>query len=74
MSNRRLLRSGLYDCGYVTVKPDHRFRVNPRLTADFDNGRSCYNLTGAQVWVPEEPELRPDPRALEWHADTRYLG
>lgn len=77
VTNGLLLRSDihrLYDCGYVTVTPDHRFRVSRRLKADFDNGRSYYHLAGERVWVPEDPELRPDPRALEWHADARYLG
>src|SRR6185369_266324 len=41
LDNGLLLRTDvnrLFDAGYVTVNPDGRFLVSPRLKDDFDNG------------------------------------
>jgi putative restriction endonuclease len=78
VDNGLLLRSDihtLFDRGYVTVTPDYRFRVSPRLRADWSNGRVYYALDGADISrsLPGEAERRPARPALEWHADTIFL-
>jgi putative restriction endonuclease len=77
VDNGLLLRSDihtLFDRGYVTVTPDHRFRVSWRLRDEWHNGRVYYELDRRNVWVPEDARYRPSLEALEWHADTVFLG
>ena len=76
IANGLLLRSDihrLFDQGYVTVKPEHRFEVSRRLKEDFENGRSYYPLHGKMIHVPALPEERPDPAALAWHNSKWFL-
>lgn len=75
--NGLLLRADvhrLFDRGYVTVTPDYRFRVSPRLEHEFHNGRVYYQLEGTEIWLPERPEDRPDPMRLERHNDEVFLA
>ena len=77
VDNGLLLRSdihALFDQGYVTVTPDHRFRVSRRLKADFDNGEPYYPLSGNRIWLPGRNEDQPGREFLEWHAETVYRG
>jgi putative restriction endonuclease len=77
IDNGLLLRSDihrLFDRGYVTVTPDHRFLVSRRLKDDFENGEPYYPLSGRQIWLPKAAELRPRREFLEWHADTLFNG
>jgi len=39
----------LFDSGYVTVTPEHRFEVSRRIREEFDNGKHYYALQGAHV-------------------------
>jgi putative restriction endonuclease len=65
----------LFDAGYVTVTPGHRFLVSRRLREDFENGRGYYQLDGQGLLVvPDRPETRPSADALEWHANHIYRG
>ena len=76
VSNGLLLRSDvhtLFDRGYVTITPDLKFRVSPRLKDDWQNGKIYYQLDGQPIHVPKDPSHRPDGRQLEWHADTVFL-
>ena len=76
-SNGLLLRSDvhrLFDDGYVTVDRHLRFRVSSRLKKDFDNGEEYRRYAGQQLWVPASADDRPDPKLLEWHADTVFRG
>ena len=73
--NGLLLRSDihrLYDRGYVTVTPDHRFRVSGRLKTDFDNGEPYYPLEGKEIYLPSDLANRPHQDFLEWPADTVF--
>lgn len=77
IDNGMLLRSDvhtLFDRGYVTVTPHHRFRVSRQLRDKFHNGAYYYSFDGNEVWLPERRQDRPDPEALEWHADTLFRG
>jgi len=64
----------LYDKGYVTITPDHRFEVSRRLREEWDNGRSYYELHGRKVRVPARADERPDSRLLAWHNEGVYRG
>jgi putative restriction endonuclease len=77
VSNGLLLRTDihkLFDRGYVTVDPDFRFVVSPRLREDFQNGKHYYDLAGQDLRLPVQQRLRPDPEALDWHRQERFLG
>lgn len=77
VSNGVLLRRDLhrlYDRGYVTITPDYRFRVGDRLRDEFKNGRSYYELDGANIYTPEQAELRPTRQLLEWHQSDVFKG
>lgn len=64
----------LFDRGYVTFDEEMRFVVGRRLKADFDNGRSYYQLAGTRLALPQDAALRPSTDALTWHRDHRFLG
>ena len=75
--NGLLLRSDihtLFDRGYVTVTPDFRFRVSPRLRADWQNGRAYYDLDDRPIHLPAVAEARPDQGTLEWHGKAVFLN
>ncbi|HWF95669.1 MAG TPA: HNH endonuclease [Xanthobacteraceae bacterium] len=77
VSNGLLLRRdihSLFDAGYVTVTPNYQFEVSKRIKEEFENGRDYYALKEKLVSVPENPNLRPDPTALSWHNNERFLG
>ena len=62
--NGLLLRSDLhrlFDIGYVTVTPELRLEVSPRLRRGL-----------RERMVPSVVGLRPDPALLQWHAETVY--
>ena len=76
--NGLLLRADihrLFDDGYVTVDPDLRFVVSPRLRDEFENGRAYYALAGRKLLnLPDRPADQPGSEFLEWHNSEVYLG
>jgi putative restriction endonuclease len=62
----------LFDLGYVTVTPDHEFRVSHALKDAYENGRVYYDLQGQPIHVPDDPSAKPDPQELEWHYDEVF--
>lgn len=75
ISNGVALRSDihkLFDRGYVSIRPDHRFVVSRALAQDFDNGKIYYELHEAPIRLPNDPSLRPKAEYLEEHYDTRF--
>jgi putative restriction endonuclease len=78
VANGLLLRSDihrLFDAGYVTVSPeDLRFRVSHRLKDDYENGRTYYELQGAEIHSPREVADRPGREFLDWHAQMVFRG
>jgi putative restriction endonuclease len=68
LANGLLLRADihrLYDSGYVTVTPDHRFRVSGDLFEDFHNGREYERFAGREIAVPKASGDRPDAELLD---------
>ena len=76
--NGLLLRADihrLFDDGHVTVDPDLRFVVSPKLHEEFENGRVYYALDGrSPANVPDRLPDRPGREFLEWHNSEVYLG
>jgi putative restriction endonuclease len=71
VSNGLLLRTDLhrlFDKGYVTVTPEHRFLVSRRLKDEYQNGRTYYAMHDTPIHLPRDPRDYPDPAKLEWHA------
>ena len=73
--NGLLLRADihrLFDAGYVTVTPEHRFLVSQRLQQEFENGKAYYERHGLLIGVPKRREDRPDAELLRWHNENVY--
>ncbi|MFL5407852.1 MAG: HNH endonuclease [Myxococcales bacterium] len=73
--NGLLLRTDihrLFDRGYVTVTPDHRFEVSRRLREEFENGKTYYALQGRVIQLPDRAGDRPDPVLLRWHNEQVF--
>ncbi|MCC7144612.1 MAG: HNH endonuclease [Candidatus Eisenbacteria bacterium] len=78
--NGLLLRADLhrlFDGGFVTVTPEHEFRVSRRLREEYENGRVYYELeeqirAQGGIRLPARPEDRPDPKLLEWHSTSVF--
>lgn len=64
----------LFDQGYVTTTPTHRFEVSRRIREEFENGRHYYELHGSEIALPVTPSQQPDIAALQWHNEHRFLG
>jgi putative restriction endonuclease len=72
-----LLRSDLhtlFDRGYVTVTPELRVEVRRRLREDWENGRDYYAFHGMPISPPGRESDRPDPAALTWHNQQRFVA
>ena len=75
--NGLLLRADLhrlFDAGYVTVTLEHRLEVSSRLRADYENGHSYYPFHGQRVRIPSVQADQPEPAALRWHNEHRFLA
>lgn len=76
VSNGLLLRSDLhklFDLGYLTVTPDLRLEVSPKLKGEWKNGREYYSYHGQPLIVqPSDPANRPATEYLSWHNENRY--
>lgn len=76
VSNGILLRSDLHkllDLGYVTVTPEMRLEVSPRLKEEWHNGREYYAHHGqALSFCPGDVSSRPSREFLQWHNENRF--
>lgn len=76
--NGLLLRSDfhkLFDLGLVTVTPDLRVEVSPRIREEWFNGKAYYRLHGGPLAaIPDRPNDRPGTDYLRWHNENVYLG
>ena len=74
--NGLLLRSDLhtlFDRGYLTVAPDLRVEISPRIREEFDNGRDYYALQGRSIRAPGRAADRPAIERLRWHNEELFL-
>lgn len=76
--NGLLLRSDLhklFDLGYVTVTPELRFEVSPRLRQEWHNGKEYYAYHGhALRFLPTDAANLPDRAYLSWHNEHCFHG
>jgi putative restriction endonuclease len=74
--NGLLLRSDfhkLFDLGLVTVTPDLRVEVSPRIRQEWFNGKAYYRLHGEPLAViPEDERDRPRADLLAWHNENIF--
>jgi hypothetical protein len=73
--NGVLLRADLhrlFDQGHVTITPEYRLEVSPRLKEDYRNGRSYYPLHGSSVSIPTAAADAPSVDFLRWHNERVY--
>lgn len=71
VKNGLLLRADfhkLFDAGLVSVTPEYKIRVSPRIRETWFNGKVYYRLDNQPLTiVPEKTDLRPSPDYLQWH-------
>lgn len=71
VKNGLLLRSDfhkLFDAGLVSVTPEYKIKVSPRIRETWFNGKVYYRLDNQPLTIiPENDNLRPNPDYLEWH-------
>jgi putative restriction endonuclease len=76
VSNGILLRSDLhklFDLGYVTVTPNLRLEVSPKLRSEWQNGREYYAHHGQPLRVqPADLASQPSREFLTWHNENRF--
>jgi putative restriction endonuclease len=76
--NGLLLRSDvhrLFDRGYITVTPDLRIEVSPRIREEFENGRYYYPFHGHMLHhLPSNPTDHPSQELLIWHNENVFKG
>ena len=78
ISNGILLRSDLhklFDLGYMTVTPELRLEVSPRLREEWQNGREYYAYHGQELsFCPVDAASHPSTEFLQWHNENRFKG
>lgn len=63
----------LFDLGYVTVTPDLRLEVSPRLKVEWENGREYYAYHGHELQFRPVNKLHlPSREYLTWHNENRF--
>lgn len=76
VNNGLLLRADfhkLYDAGLVSVTPDYKIKVSPRIRETWFNGKVYYRLDNQPLAVlPENLAQRPDRDRLDWHYRNRF--
>jgi putative restriction endonuclease len=74
--NGILLRSDLhklFDLGYVTITPQLRLEVSPRLREEWRNGREYYAYHGKELaFHPVDSPNQPSAEYLAWHNEHRF--
>ncbi len=77
VDNGLLLRADLrrlFDRGYLTVTPDYRIRVSPRLGELCGDASGYEELDGRQIELPEAAADRPRREFLAWHGAQAFRG
>lgn len=78
ISNGLLLRSDmhkLFDDGYITITPDFKVEVSPRIRQEFNNGREYYQYHGKELLIlPQDLNSKPAKIHLDYHNSVIYQG
>lgn len=76
LQNGLLLRSDfhkLFDRGLVTITPDLKVEVSPKIREEWFNGGAYYRLQGQTLKsLPPDPACYPSRTYLEWHNENRF--
>lgn len=76
LNNGLLLRADfhkLFDKGLVSITPDYKIQVSPRIRETYFNGKSYYRLDGQQLRaLPVQIEQQPDRDKLDFHFRNIY--
>jgi len=76
VTNGMLLRADfhkLFDVGLVSVTPEYKIKVSPRIRETWFNGKIYYRLDNQPLTIlPEKIAQRPDRERLEWHYKNRF--
>lgn len=70
ISNGILLRSDLhrlFDANYITITPDYKLEVSPRIKEEYENGKHYYIYNGKPLILPSSKNSYPSPEYLEYH-------
>ena len=63
----------LFDDGLVSVSPDYRVHVSPRIRQKYYNGKVYYRLDDQPLTtMPDDLGLRPDRESLDWHFNNVF--
>jgi putative restriction endonuclease len=59
--------------GYLTVTPEYKLEVSPRLREEWQNGREYYAHHGKMLGhMPIDAANRPDAKFLRWHNEEVF--
>jgi putative restriction endonuclease len=76
VSNGLLLRADfhkLFDVGLVSVTPEYKIKVSPKIRETWFNGKVYYRLDYQPLSIiPESVRHKPDRDRLEWHYKNRF--
>lgn len=76
VTNGMLLRADfhkLFDAGLVSVTPEYKIRISPRIKEAWFNGKVYYRLDNQPLAViPENQQLRPNRDCLDWHYKNKF--
>lgn len=76
IQNGLLLRADfhrLFDAGLISIRPDLRIKISPRIRENWFNGQVYYRLEDQPLSVvPDDRNLRPDPDRLQWHSSNCF--
>lgn len=63
----------LFDAGLISVAPDLKIQISPRIREAWLNGKVYYRLHNQPLAVvPENPAYQPDPDRLNWHLQNVF--
>ena len=78
VSNGLCLRADmhlLFDQGLLTVTPEYRVEVSPKIKERYENGRDYYAHHGQELQVlPASAEDLPAPEFLSWHNENVFVA
>ena len=77
VTNGILLRvdlHNLFDRGYITITPDYKIKVSPKLQEAYEDVTEYYQLDGKPLQIlPKSNKSWPAPKFIEWHNQNVFL-